>query len=130
MCLKKRSGRLVAERNIVCYKVLHVLNGTMKSPLWGDVSWTVGDVVVDCAKEDDGDGFVGGGFIHSFKSASDAVSYAETLRFEDVVVYLAVIPAGCAYYKGVVEDGVLGYASKSLRLVRKIKYLGRLYGEG
>lgn len=146
MCLlTSRKNGWIAEKDIVCYKVLCEKNGVYFTPfMFKRVNENVisgkcllhDDTVSDiyplrnAFSEKNSDRFLtGAGFIHSFKGLRSAKKLCSglSLRYSyNFVVYKCIIPAGTKYYKGKDEySDVRAYAAEKIKFVEevyKVKY--------
>lgn len=134
----------VAEKDIVCYKILtaYVRNEHIfyRTPFTGDPI-TLGDYVEaegykDIVNMVPTDGYkceVIGGFIHTFKYRKDAVRIAtnecrDGYRLDDPVIVKCIIPKGTRYYAGVFENTFLpSYATEALQYGTKSDSVERKY---
>lgn len=142
MCLltSRRKG-WIAEKDIVCYKVLceknedyftpfmyrkvneNVISG--KYPLHDDTVSEIFYPSPNVFSEKNSNRFLtGAGFIHSFKGLRSAKNLCHDLTHYhsyNYIVYKCIIPAGTRYYKGKDEySGVNAYAAEKIKFVEEV----------
>lgn len=126
MCLyiRGKGSKKKAEKDIVCYKILaldengHLCSRYKSYFMWivdktyrADNAWT-GSIKAGEVKE---------GYFHSYTyNPLYNPKQVDVLLVQNLVVYECIIPAGTYYYKGRHSDGVEGYASKSLKLIKRL----------
>lgn len=143
MCLYAKSTPLVAETDIVCYKVLQSLDGLKREVDWRTLiankekgikyltpynyfPMELGETY-DCNGKKynvdykcDGYVRVGAGFIHTFSNIEEAFRAIGECDMYGAVVVKSIIPKGTRYYEGSMQyeykNKVSSYASRSFVL--------------
>lgn len=144
MCLKLKEGNtrlIVADKDIVCYKVLLMFpDGTYVS-MYQRASYELNKLMVDNVKLDKHksnsyNGFtqvVGAGCFHTFKNLEDAKKIMNETKNEGVyytnkftpIVVRCIIPKGARYYSGSFNflfctEEYESYASKKLMVTDEV----------
>ena len=122
MCLfSNQKAPLVADKDIVCYKILIPVDGKRITP-YRDFIFSTNVVVQDQAEEHIGEIFgvteITSGFFHTFTTKERVLEEIKTLQHKlpkgtKLKVFKAVIPKGSAYYVGQRSD----MCSKALIIV-------------
>lgn len=122
MCLySSQTAPLVADKDIVCFKILIPVDGKFITP-YRDFIFSTNVVVKDEAEEHVVEIFgmtvVSSGFFHTFTTKERVLEEIKTLQGElpkgtKLKVFKAVIPKGSAYYVGQRSD----MCSKALIIV-------------
>lgn len=136
MCLRTSEyHQQIAETDITCYKVLSTwreLNTgieTLQSPFFpGYETWEIGKTTTVSPQNDKpaqpSPITIHGGFLHSFKYFEDAVKFKKDAGKTDfgktLHIYKCAIPKGTPYHAGYHQIFVLGYASKSLKILEEV----------
>lgn len=137
MCLRivsKGKQIPIAENDTTCYKVLSTWRKpntdieTLQSPIFpGLETWEIGKTTTVSSQNNGPTQLspttIHGGFLHSFKFFEDAVRFkgAANPDFGKTLhLYKCVIPKGTSYYAGYDDCFVIGYASKSLKILEEV----------
>ena len=135
MCLTKVGGKRKATKDIVCYKVLiETYNGNGEklccSP-YNKFYWEIGkeykneEIANNYGSKEE----IFSGYFHTFEKINECETKARKLirscrQNEALVMYECVIPKGTYYYYGYHQDGFWGYASKKLKITRRLGQYG------
>lgn len=134
MCLYvKTKEPSIAEKDIVCYKVLEYSPYFKKylTP-FRDFSMEIGQTVhckgpwvfdKEAFIEDVFHPELGAGGFHTYKHKADAENLAVELTNSAMVIE-CIIPKGTEYFCGKCDYFAVGYASKTLKLVKEVAYYG------
>ena len=124
MCLITLGSEQVADRDIVCYKILMRRTNYFVSP-YLEYRYDIPSTVEDTAEEKyfkamRGAKMVGSGFLHAFRTCVAAIHWRGVMRGREpytlFVIAECIIPEGTRYYFGTNGD----ICSKKLKLVKII----------
>ena len=129
MCLYTTRRKKKAVTDIVCYKIMMInKRGELCSLYRNNFKWIIGKVY-NAGRAWTGSlklGEVKEGYFHSYMynpAYYPNISLPSSLASGfDICIYECVIPAGAYYYEGIHTDKLRGYASKSLKIIKKIYY--------
>lgn len=121
MCLYPKYKLKKAKHDIVCYKVmLNKKSNIFYSIYWNtNEPWYIGEFKKGkhvWGRDFIFSGEIGSGYIHSYKDERDAITSCDDF----LCVCKCIIPKGSYYYEGIHSDGKYGYASKKLKIVKKL----------
>lgn len=125
MCLVTLNNEQVADKDIVCYKILMRRTNYFVSP-YMEYRYDIPSTVEDTAEEkekcfrDMEKKMISSGFLHTFQTYTAATHWKEIMQgrepYTSFVIAECIIPAGTRYYIGTNSD----ICSKKLRLVKII----------
>lgn len=123
MCLITLSSEQVADKDILCYKILMRRTNYFVSPYLEyryDIPSTVEDTTEEKYFKVMRGEMVGSGFLHAFRTHIAAIHWRRVMQgrepYTSFVIAECIIPAGTRYYIGIDND----ICSKKLRLVKVI----------